>query len=64
MLVLTRRTRESVIVTLDGVDVEIVVLETNKTNVHLGFKAPDEVHIRRSELPKLTKKFPNTEPQK
>jgi carbon storage regulator len=50
MLVITRRTDESVIVESGGQTIEVVVLETGKDKVKLGVKASREVKIIRSEL--------------
>ena len=48
MLVLSRRSGERIVI---GDDVVITVLETSGNNTRLGIDAPDEVPIRRSELP-------------
>ena len=62
MLVITRKTDESVIVeTCDG-KIEIIVLETSKEKVKLGVKAPREVKIIRNEL--LIAKSSNVEASK
>jgi len=47
MLVLTRRSQESIII--DG-DIKITVLGVEHGNVKLGFEAPDDVNIVREEL--------------
>jgi carbon storage regulator len=47
MLVLTRKSEESVIV---GSNIEIKVLGIRGDQVSLGFKAPDEVSIYRKEV--------------
>jgi len=47
MLVLTRTTDEGVMV---GDDVEITVLEIKGNSVKLGFTAPSDVSVHRSEV--------------
>jgi len=47
MLVLTRKVGESVVI--DG-GIEVFVLDNNGHQVRLGFKAPDDVSVVRSEL--------------
>lgn len=47
MLVVTRKTEESVII---ADNIEIVVLEVNKDRVKLGITAPKDVKIIRNEL--------------
>ncbi len=47
MLVVTRKTDESLII---SDDIEITVLEISKDKVKIGVKAPKEVKIIRSEL--------------
>jgi len=47
MLVLSRRSQESIII--DG-DIKITVLGVDRGNVKLGFEAPDDVNIVREEL--------------
>jgi carbon storage regulator len=50
MLVLSRRTNESIVI--DG-DITVTVLRTQGNNVRLGIEAPKEIPIRRSELQEL-----------
>ena len=47
MLVLSRRSQESIII--DG-DIKIKVLKIERDYVKLGFEAPDDVNIVREEL--------------
>ncbi len=47
MLVVTRKTEESVII---ADNIEIVVLEVNKDRVKLGITAPKDIKIIRNEL--------------
>jgi len=47
MLVITRKTDESILI---GEDIEIVVLELGKDKVKFGVKAPRDVKVMRSEL--------------
>lgn len=47
MLVLTRKVGESVVI--DG-GIEVFVLEKSGSEIRLGFKAPDEIAVVRSEL--------------
>jgi carbon storage regulator len=51
MLVLSRRTNESIVI--DG-NITISVLGTKGNNVRLGIEAPKEIPIRRKELRELT----------
>jgi carbon storage regulator len=51
MLVLSRRTNESIVI--DG-NITITVLGTKGNNVRLGIEAPKEIPIRRKELRELT----------
>ena len=52
MLNITRRIGQSVILTTpDGLQIEVTVLPTlHGGDAQLGFSAPREVHIKRSEL--------------
>ena len=47
MLVVTRKTEESIII---ADNIEIVVLEVNKDRVKLGITAPKDIKIIRNEL--------------
>ena len=47
MLVLTRKSRESIMI---GDDIEITVLSTTRENVRIGIQAPRTVPIFRKEL--------------
>ena len=51
MLVLSRKTNESIVI--DG-QITITVLRTKGNNVRLGIEAPKEIPIRRKELRELT----------
>jgi carbon storage regulator len=48
MLVLTRRTEESLII---GTDIIVTVLRARDGRVRLGLLAPREIAVRRAELP-------------
>lgn len=48
MLVLTRRLGEELII---GDDISITILNINGRQVRVGIKAPEEINIRRAELP-------------
>ena len=50
MLVITRKTDESLIIQAGGEEIEISVLETAKDKVKLGVRAPLQFKIMRSEL--------------
>ncbi|PID28169.1 MAG: carbon storage regulator [Candidatus Cloacimonadota bacterium] len=47
MLILTRKTGESIIV---GDNIEIVVAEINKNSARIGIKAPKDLSIYRKEI--------------
>lgn len=47
MLVLTRKTNESICI---GEGIEVIVLEAHGSRVRLGFKAPKNVSIQRREV--------------
>ncbi len=47
MLVLTRKTQESIII---GEDIVLTVIEIRRDRVRLGIKAPKEVSVHRREL--------------
>ena len=47
MLVLSRKANERVVI---GPNIEVIVVGVRGDRVKLGFEAPDEVSIRRSEL--------------
>lgn len=47
MLVLTRKSRETVVI---GEDIEVIVLEIHGDRVKLGFRGPAEVPIHRAEV--------------
>ena len=47
MLVLTRKTNESIII---GKDIVLTVIEIRRDRVRLGIKAPREVPVHRREL--------------
>lgn len=61
MLVLSRRRDEKILVKVPGVDdaIEVTVVQIDNSRVRLGFNAPAEVTILRSEL---TQKDVNQEP--
>ncbi len=50
MLVLSRKLHEKVIATIDGVDIEIVVVDIDRGKVRLGFRGPQSVVFMREEL--------------
>jgi carbon storage regulator CsrA len=50
MLVLTRKSQESLTITVNGTEVEVYVLHTSTGRCSLGVVAPKEVQIRRGEL--------------
>jgi carbon storage regulator len=52
MLVLSRRIGESIVI---GGGITVKVLKMKGNVVHLGFDAPKEIPIRRSELRKLVR---------
>jgi carbon storage regulator len=54
MLVLSRRIGESIVI--DG-GITVTVLKMKGNVVQLGFDAPKEIPIRRSELRKLVREF-------
>ena len=47
MLVLTRNTRQSIMI---GDDIEVIVLSRSGDKVRLGIRAPDDVRILRKEI--------------
>jgi carbon storage regulator len=47
MLVLTRKTNESIII---GEDIVLMVIEIRRDRVRLGIKAPREVSVHRREI--------------
>lgn len=50
MLVLTRKTKESITI---GKDVQVTVLEIRGSQVRLGIKAPKEMPVNRTEIYEL-----------
>jgi carbon storage regulator len=52
MLVLSRRRDEKILVRVPGIEeeIELTVVQIDSSRVRLGFKAPSEVIILRSEL--------------
>lgn len=50
MLVLSRKLSESVVAAVNGVSIKVVVVEIRGDKVRLGFEAPPEVVIHRSEV--------------
>ena len=50
MLVLTRKSQEGIIVTLNGKDILIRCLSCTQGRMRIGIEAPQEVRIRREEL--------------
>jgi carbon storage regulator len=50
MLVLSRHKNTEVIISIDGVEVTVVVVEIMGDKVRLGFAAPKEVTIHRREV--------------
>ena len=59
MLVLSRKRGESILI---GDDVVLVVQQIRGNRVQLGIVAPENVMIRRGELPPQAKWFPETLP--
>ncbi|MFN0118766.1 MAG: carbon storage regulator CsrA [Elusimicrobiota bacterium] len=52
MLLLTRRRRQSIVI---GDDIEITVLKIEKSQVHIGIKAPKTLPIFRQEIYQVLK---------
>lgn len=53
MLVLTRNARKddnTIIITVNGVQIRIVVIAIDRTQVRIGVDAPEEVQIDREEV--------------
>ncbi len=50
MLVLTRSEGASCVVEFDGVSCEVVIVRIDDNKVRVGFRAPDTVLVRRSEI--------------
>lgn len=52
MLVISRRRDEKILVKIPGIDkdIEVVVVQIDPNRVRLGFSAPEQVTILRSEL--------------
>ena len=50
MLVLARKPEEKVIITVAGLKIEVTVVASDNGRAKLGFTAPKEVQIFRSEL--------------
>ena len=50
MLVLSRHKNAEVVISIDGVDISVVVVEIMGDKVRLGFAAPKEVTIHRREV--------------
>lgn len=48
MLVVTRKINQAVLL---GENVRVVVLAVDRDQVKLGIEAPQDVHVRRAELP-------------
>ena len=57
-LVLSREPKEAVIITLDGRECRVTVLEVRGSKVRLGFSAPREVRIDREEVAERRKDEP------
>lgn len=49
-LILGRRVAEEIILTINGVDINVKVKRVHQDNVHLEFTAPDNVVIDRKEI--------------
>lgn len=56
MLCLSRAAKESVIITLEGREVVVTVLEVRGPKIRLGFQAPREVRIDRAEVAEKRKR--------
>jgi carbon storage regulator CsrA len=50
MLVLSRKKRESVVLTVGGERIVITLIDVQPNKVRLGFVASDNVHINREEV--------------
>jgi len=50
MLVLRRKTDEKVILTVNGIRIEVVLIEVRGSAARIGFHAPMEVAIHRNEV--------------
>lgn len=53
MLVLTRKRGQSIVIQDGNIKIEVKLLEVDGNRICLGFKAPKEVRIRRSEIPDI-----------
>jgi len=50
MLVLRRKRSEKIIIKVDNIEIEVILVDSNNLSVALGFIAPSNVKILRSEL--------------
>lgn len=50
MLILSRKVGESIIIKVGSNNIKITILESNNGTLKLGFEAPKEIKIYRSEL--------------
>lgn len=50
MLILTRKQGESIIITLDGHDIEVVIKGVENNKVRVGVDAPRHVSVNRKEI--------------
>jgi len=50
MLILTRRTTETINITADGKNISVTVLGVNGNQVRLGINAPRDVKVLREEV--------------
>lgn len=50
MLVLTRKPHESVVITCEGIDIEVVIIKVRGKQVTVGFDADKSVKINRKEI--------------
>jgi carbon storage regulator CsrA len=50
MLCLSRKLDQSVLITVGGLTIRVTVIESTPSRLRLGFEAPEEVRILRTEL--------------
>ena len=63
MLVLSRKKEEKILVNVPGMEeeIEVTIVQIDSNRVRIGFNAPPNVTILRSELKKEAKSVPNKE---
>jgi len=52
MLVINRKTEESIIIDVQGTPIYVYILRTSRGLASVGIEAPKEFHVLRSELPR------------